>query len=56
MFSAGPFVWLATMSMRTTTEIIAEPLRPAEHLVHWEKFRMRLGSTPTIAIYFYEQR
>ncbi|MDQ3026235.1 MAG: carbohydrate ABC transporter permease [Pseudomonadota bacterium] len=36
-FAAGPFVWTAVMSLRTTSEIMADPYAlPA--IVHWEKF------------------
>ena len=36
-FAAGPFVWVAIMSLRTTTEIMADHFAlPA--ILHWEKF------------------
>jgi ABC-type glycerol-3-phosphate transport system permease component len=37
MFSAGPFVWVATMSLRTTTEIMADHYA-LPGIWHWEKF------------------
>ncbi len=37
MFSAGPFVWVATMSMRTTTEIMQNHFA-LPGIWHWEKF------------------
>jgi multiple sugar transport system permease protein/raffinose/stachyose/melibiose transport system permease protein len=36
-FAAGPFVWVATMSLRTTTEIAADPYGLPWPL-HWEKY------------------
>jgi len=36
-FAAGPFVWTAVMSLRTTTEIMAAPYALPE-VIHWEKF------------------
>ncbi len=36
-FAAGPFLWVATMSLRTTTEISRDHFRFPETL-HWEKF------------------
>ncbi|HJS33503.1 MAG TPA: carbohydrate ABC transporter permease [Alphaproteobacteria bacterium] len=36
-FAAGPFVWVAMMSLRTTTEITADHFALPETL-HWEKF------------------
>ena len=36
-FAAGPFLWTAVMSLRTTSEILAAPYAlPA--ILHWEKF------------------
>jgi ABC-type glycerol-3-phosphate transport system permease component len=36
-FAAGPFVWVAIMSLRTTSEIMADHFAlPA--ILHWEKF------------------
>ena len=36
-FAAGPFVWVAIMSLRTTTEIMADHFAlPA--ILHFEKF------------------
>ena len=37
MFSAGPFLWVATMSLRTTTEIMADHYA-LPGVWHWEKF------------------
>ena len=37
VFAAGPFVWVATMSVRTTTEISRDHYAWPEKL-HWEKF------------------
>jgi ABC-type glycerol-3-phosphate transport system permease component len=37
MFSAGPFFWVATMSVRTTTEIMADHFA-LPSTWHWEKF------------------
>jgi ABC-type glycerol-3-phosphate transport system permease component len=37
MFSAGPFFWVATMSMRTTTEIMHNHFA-LPTIWHWEKF------------------
>ena len=36
-FSAGPFAWVASMSLRTTNEIIGAPYALPRQL-HWEKF------------------
>jgi ABC-type glycerol-3-phosphate transport system permease component len=36
-FSAGPFVWLASMSLRTTSEISANHYA-LPSILHWEKF------------------
>lgn len=36
-YSAGPFVWIASMSLRTTTEIAADPYALPSTL-HWGKF------------------
>jgi len=36
-FAAGPFVWVATMSLRTTSEISKDHYRLPETL-HWDKF------------------
>lgn len=36
-YAAGPFVWVATMSLRTTTEIVADPYA-LPWPIHWEKF------------------
>ena len=36
-YAAGPFVWVASMSLRTTTEIAADPYALPWPL-HWEKF------------------
>lgn len=36
-FAAGPFVWTAVMSLRTTTEIMAAPYA-LPGILHWEKF------------------
>src|SRR5258708_29247958 len=35
--SGGPFLWVATMSLRTTPEIFAAPYALPTRL-HWEKF------------------
>jgi multiple sugar transport system permease protein/raffinose/stachyose/melibiose transport system permease protein len=37
VISGGPFLWVATMSLRTTPEIFAAPYGFPSHL-HWEKF------------------
>jgi len=37
-FSTGPFLWVATMSLRTTREILDNPYGLPDQL-HWEKFR-----------------
>jgi len=37
VYSAGPFAWIAIMSLRTTSEISADPYALPEHL-HWEKY------------------
>ena len=37
LFAAGPFVWVATMSVRTTTEISRDHYAWPE-IWHWEKF------------------
>ena len=36
-FAAGPFVWVAIMSLRTTTEIMADHFA-LPSILHWEKF------------------
>ena len=36
-FSAGPFAWVASMSLRTTNEILAAPYALPRQL-HWDKF------------------
>ena len=36
-FAAGPFVWTAIMSLRTTTEIMADHFA-LPSVIHWEKF------------------
>jgi ABC-type glycerol-3-phosphate transport system permease component len=36
-FAAGPFVWVATMSLRTTTEITADPYG-LPWPMHWDKY------------------
>src|SRR6476620_6573732 len=36
-FAAGPFVWVAIMSLRTTTEIMADHFA-LPTLIHWDKF------------------
>src|ERR1700741_5561088 len=36
-FAAGPFVWVAIMSLRTTTEIMADHFA-LPGILHWEKF------------------
>ena len=52
VFSAGPFVWVATMSVRTTTEISrAHYAWPSQW--HWHKFadasRLRLRDQTSLA-------
>jgi ABC-type glycerol-3-phosphate transport system permease component len=37
MYSAGPFAWVTLMSLRTTSEISANPYALPEHF-HWQKF------------------
>lgn len=37
VYSAGPFAWVAIMSLRTTSEISADPYALPERL-HWEKY------------------
>jgi raffinose/stachyose/melibiose transport system permease protein len=37
VISGGPFLWVATMSLRTTPEIFADPYALPSRL-HWEKF------------------
>ncbi len=37
VFSAGPFAWVASMSVRTTNEILDAPYALPRHL-HWDKF------------------
>ena len=36
-FAAGPFVWVAIMSLRTTSEIMADHFA-LPTILHWEKF------------------
>src|ERR1700741_2390567 len=36
-FAAGPFVWVAIMSLRTTTEIMGDHFA-LPTILHWEKF------------------
>ena len=36
-FAAGPFAWLAVMSLRTTSEITADPYA-LPTILHWEKY------------------
>lgn len=43
-FSAGPFVWIGSMSFRTTTEISANPYALPETL-HWEKYLLAWTSS-----------
>jgi len=35
--TGGPFLWVATMSLRTTPEIFSDPYA-LPHRIHWEKF------------------
>lgn len=37
VFSAGPFLWAAVLSLRTTSEILADPYA-LPSIIHWEKF------------------
>jgi ABC-type glycerol-3-phosphate transport system permease component len=37
VISGGPFLWVATMSLRTTPEIFSAPYAPPS-ILHWEKF------------------
>ena len=37
LLTGGPFLWVATMSLRTTAEILANPYAPPT-MLHWEKF------------------
>jgi multiple sugar transport system permease protein/raffinose/stachyose/melibiose transport system permease protein len=37
VLTGGPFLWVASMSLRTTAEIFADPYALPGHL-HWEKF------------------
>ncbi len=37
VYSAGPFAWVSVMSLRTTSEISANPYGLPEHF-HWQKF------------------
>ena len=37
VYSAGPFAWIAVMSLRTTSEISADPYALPSHF-HWEKY------------------
>src|SRR3990172_5670544 len=37
VYSAGPFAWVAAMSLRTTSEISADPYALPKHF-HWDKY------------------
>lgn len=37
VYSAGPFAWVAVMSLRTTSEISADPYALPKHF-HWDKY------------------
>jgi len=50
-FSAGPFLWIASMSLRTTTEISADPYALPETL-HWEKY-LQAWTTSNYSTYFW---
>jgi len=51
VFSAGPFAWVGVMSLRTTSEISADPYGLPEHL-HWQKF-VTAWTTSNYGIYFW---
>src|SRR5262249_38201413 len=51
IYSAGPFAWVAVMSLRTTSEIMAAPYA-LPTIMHWDKFGSAwLGSN--YGIYFW---
>src|SRR3984893_1681522 len=49
--SGGPFLWVATMSLRTTPEIFAAPYALPDRL-HWEKFT-QAWTTSNYGTYFW---
>lgn len=50
-FSTGPFIWVGMMSLRTTSEISANPYGLPEHF-HWDKF-VTAWTTSNYGIYFW---
>jgi multiple sugar transport system permease protein/raffinose/stachyose/melibiose transport system permease protein len=50
-FSTGPFLWVGMMSLRTTSEISANPYGFPEHF-HWDKF-VTAWTTSNYGIYFW---
>jgi multiple sugar transport system permease protein/raffinose/stachyose/melibiose transport system permease protein len=50
-FSTGPFLWVGMMSLRTTSEISANPYGLPEHF-HWDKF-VTAWTTSNYGIYFW---
>lgn len=51
LYSAGPFVWIGAMSLRTTSEISADPYALPETL-HWEKYT-RAWTESSYGTYFW---
>ena len=51
IFSAGPFAWVSVMSLRTTSEISANPYGLPEHL-HLDKF-LTAWTTSHYGTYFW---
>ncbi len=51
MYAAGPFAWIAAMSLRTTSEISANPYGLPGRL-HWEKFATA-WTTSNYGLYFW---
>ena len=49
--SGGPFIWVATMSVRTTPEIFASPYALPTRF-HWEKF-VQAWSHSNYSTYFW---
>ena len=51
LYSAGPFLWIGAMSLRTTSEISADPYALPETL-HWEKYT-RAWTESSYGTYFW---
>jgi len=51
VYSAGPFAWIAVMSLRTTSEISADPYALPTHF-HWDKY-LTAWTTSHYGTYFW---